>query len=273
MIDYLASFTNTDGSAFPDTEAVNVTAPGSGDGTEFVAILVNDIWGRAQAIMNYAGLTPDGVTEADGTAQILEALSRGWAIGPGMGVIYWKNGTPAANGDRVLLLQGQGVLVASFPLLVAECYVGDANNAAVAAGGGFFYKADNADGSSPNTAGIYFILPETRGYALRGLDAAAAVDPDGASRYLGDVQADAIQYHDHFKFFEGSSSSILTSAETPYRQGTGASVEYAITSDGSSAADRGLSNGDPQTQAGKGAVSVDSETRIANVSTNFGITY
>ena len=36
MIDYAATFTNYSGS-FPNIEAVNVSAPGAGDGTEFVA--------------------------------------------------------------------------------------------------------------------------------------------------------------------------------------------------------------------------------------------
>ena len=106
MIDYETSIVNTDGSAFPNTEAVNVSAPGAGDGTEFVALLVNDIWGRAQAIMDYAGLTPDGVMEAPGTAQIIEALCKGLGVGPGYRVMYDKAGSPAANGDRVILLQG-----------------------------------------------------------------------------------------------------------------------------------------------------------------------
>jgi hypothetical protein len=76
MIDYAAVFTNYTG-AFPNIEAQNVSAPGAGDGTEFVAALVNDIWGRAQALLDYAGLSPDGVQEAPDTAQFLTALSKG----------------------------------------------------------------------------------------------------------------------------------------------------------------------------------------------------
>src|SRR4030042_3751075 len=116
MIDYEASFINTDGTPFPDTLAVNVSVPGAGDGTEFIAALVNDIWGRAQALLDYAGLSPDGVTEAPDTAQILPAIGKGFGVGPGMGVTYWKNDTPVANGDRVLLLQGQVVLITDYPL-------------------------------------------------------------------------------------------------------------------------------------------------------------
>jgi hypothetical protein len=164
VIDYAATFTNYTGS-FPNIEAQNVTAPGAGDGTEFVAALVNDIWGRAQALLDYAGLTPDGVQEAPDTAQILTALSKGYGIGPGIGVIYWKNGTPAANGDRVILLQGQVITIASYPLLAAAVYVGDANNATAPA----FYKTSDAGGTTRSTSGTYMVMPDTRAVSLKGV--------------------------------------------------------------------------------------------------------
>ena len=53
-------------------------------------------------------------------------------------------------------------------------------------------------GTTYNTGGeaaTDFRLPDYRGYVLRGLDPAAAVDPDGAGRTLGDTQADAIATH------------------------------------------------------------------------------
>ena len=164
MIDYGATFTNYTGS-YPNFEAVNVSAPGAGDGTEFVAALVNDIWGRAQALLHYAGMTPNGVQEAPDTAQILTALSRGYGIGPGIGVIYWKNGTPAANGDRVILLQGQVIEIASYPLLAAAVYVGDAKNGTAPA----FYKTSDAGGTTRSTSGGYMKLPDTRAVSLKGV--------------------------------------------------------------------------------------------------------
>ena len=164
MIDYAATFTNFTG-AFPNIKAVNVSAPGAGDGTEFVAALVNDIWGRAQALLDYAGMSPDGVQEAPDTAQILTALSKGYGIGPGIGVIYWKNGTPAANGDRVILLQGQVIEISSYPLLAAAVYVGDAKNATAPA----FYKTSDAGGTTRSTAGTYMVMPDTRAVSLKGV--------------------------------------------------------------------------------------------------------
>ena len=74
MIDYLASFTNTNGSAFPDTLAINATGAGTGDGTEFVKLMVDDFWGARQALLDAAGLTPDSVTEAPDTSQLLESI-------------------------------------------------------------------------------------------------------------------------------------------------------------------------------------------------------
>jgi len=190
MVDYLTSFVNTDLAVFPDTQAVNVSAPGAGDGTEFVAIMVNDVWGRAQALMDRAGLTPDGVTEAPGTAQFLSALSRAYAIGPGIGVTYWKAGTPAANGDRVLLLQGQVILMSSYPLLAAAVYVGDPNNATAPA----FYKTSDAGGTTRDTAGTYMVLPDARGLSLKNIgDATISGRTKTGPASLGEVQEDQMQ--------------------------------------------------------------------------------
>jgi hypothetical protein len=196
MINYLASFVNTNSVAFPDTEAINATGPSTTDGTEFVKLMIDDEWGARQALMNHAGLTPDGVTEADGTSQFVEALG---LIGPGAGLgTEWSLASdPAVTGHRALLRQGQGILRASYPDLDSAVYVGDGNNAAVAAGGGAFYRADNANGTSPNIAGVYLILDDYRGVVDRGLDPAASIDPDGAGRFLGDLQSDEFKSHYH----------------------------------------------------------------------------
>ena len=194
MLDYAAAFTNKSG-VFPDILAINASGPSATDGTEFVANMVNDsMWGVWQMLLNRAGMTPNGVLESDSASQIKEALWK-TSIPPGVEVGWHQATDPATAGYRLLLLNGQGVLVANFSDLVAATYVGDANNAAVAAVGGGYYRADDAAGTIPNIAGIYLILPETRGYAPRGLDVAATVDPDGASRYLGDHQLDAFQGH------------------------------------------------------------------------------
>lgn len=256
MIDYLASFVNTNGVAFPDTLTINSTGPSTTDGTELVKLFGDDIWGRFQAILDYAGLTPNGVTEGPGLSQHIEALQKGFNVGPGIIVNYPKAADPVTNGDRLILLTGQGILRASFPLLDAAVYVGDANNAAVAAAGGAYYRADDAAGTIPNIAGVFLILPDSRGAGFRGLDLAASRDPDGASRALGDFQDDQFQGHQHNVGFNNNASqsgnntseiSVVGGSDTPSRDGVFV------------------------TNTGDGVPRTGSETRNKNISTNWGI--
>lgn len=140
----------------PDALAINSTGAGTQDGTEYIAEGINNFWlGPTQALMDYASLTPDGVTEAAGASQILEAIQLGHGIGPGIYKQWGKFDDPSVTGDRVLLLSNQGVLIASFLDLVAATYVGDGNNATAP----YFYKAELADGVTRNVAGPFFILP------------------------------------------------------------------------------------------------------------------
>lgn len=259
MIDYAATFTNFTG-AFPNIEAVNVSAPGAGDGTEFVAALVNDIWGRAQALLDYAGLSPDGVQEAPDTAQILTALSKGYGIGPGIGVIYWKNGTPAANGDRVLLLQGQVIQISSYPLLAAAVYVGDANNGTAPA----FYKTSDAGGTTRSTAGGYLVLPDTRAVSLKGvgnqtINTRVKIGPAS----LGSLIEDTTQGHKHEKDSYSSSNNYgFGSTSLTYR---GAYSGFATNVSN-------LTNV-PYTDGTNGTPRTGSQTQDCTIGTNFGITY
>ena len=240
---------------YPDVLAIDSTGAATQDGTEIIAALLNNIsFGPLQALMDYAGLTPDGVTEAAGTAQFLEAIEKGFGVGPGKLVGWFIDDTPTVTGDRVLLLQGQGVLVNSYLELDAKVYVGDANNAAVAAGGGFFYRSSDAAGTTPNIAGPYLQLPDARGYVFRGLDVAAAVDPGGASRFLGDVQLDAMQGHIHNSTGATFIVGAVAGAGLNYNFGT-ATISSPVT-DGV--------NGAPRTA---------SESRGANRSVHWGITY
>lgn len=230
MRDPSSYLTYTIGSS-PDVLAINSTGAAIPDGTEFIAELINDLFmGPMQATLDYAGLTPNGVTEAAGASQFLEAIGKGFAIGPGVGGDWWANDDPSVTGHRALLLQGQGVLRASYPEADTIYYVGDGNNAAVAAGGGSglsrgaFFHADNADGSSPNTTGAYLILPDTRGRSGRGKDPTATVDPQGALRFLGDEQDSAMWSHWHDAFFERS-AAVNGGAGNIGTQGDGAPIK------------------------------------------------
>ncbi len=267
MVDYVAVFTNTDLAAFPLTAAVNASGPSATDGTEFVKLMIDDHWGARQALMNYAGLIPDGVTEADGTAQMIEVLQKGFGSAPGA-IQEWANVLdPAVSGHRAILLQGQGVLIASFPDLDAAVYVGDGNNAAVHAGGGTFYRASDAAGTTPNIAGPYLILPDSRGVVPRGLDVAAAIDPGGASRFLGDLQADAMQRITGNAELGGASIVTpagvfgVTTIGSQTIGGTGASTERQLDFDSSNSVSPNAAKTD------------DVETRMYNRSTNFVIWY
>jgi len=259
MIDYLATFINTNGSAFPNTAAKNVSAPGAGDGTEFVAALVNDIWGRAEALMAYAGLTPNGVTEAPNTAQILLAIGKGFAVGPGMGVIYWKNGTPAANGDRVLLLQGQVIPAASYPLLCAAVYVGDANNATAPA---FYYTSDAGGTTRSTVSKNYMVLPDTRAVCLKGTGNQTINTRVKSGPAFGAVEEDQMQGHFHTNTgFDagGASSSIYI-----YYNSANLLSPHAISAQ---------HVGSPMTDGANGTPRVGTITRDNALGTNYGITY
>ena len=255
MIDIAAVFAEFNG-AFPNFTGKNATGAGATDGTEFIAAMIDNwMWGWQQALFDQEGITPNGVTEAAGASQIMDALNN---MIPQGTVIEWNlNVDPATYGARYLLLNGQGVLRANYPELDANVYVGDGNNAAVAAGGGAYYHADDAAGTIPNTAGVYLILPESRGYTTRGLDAAASVDPAGASRFLGDNQLDAFQTH-----------SILGNV---YQPTGGAERAYSSTGVATSSI---VDTTTRDIVASFGASArTSSESRMTNRSTQFAIRY
>lgn len=219
MIDY-ASLFNSSG-AFPNTLAINITAPSAGDGTELIAAMPNDSWGWHQAMMDYGlnGVAPDTVTEAPGTSQMVEAMQMAFGL-PGEVVGWHGQLDPAArvNPPRLLLLQGQGVLIASYPELDAEVYIGDANNPNLAYP--FYFHATTAGGGTRNTAGPWLILADARGYVLRGDDITAIRDPDGASRKFPDIQADSLIQHDHDLITDGANFANAIGYTPPAGGGT-----------------------------------------------------
>jgi hypothetical protein len=262
MIDY-STIPNITGT-FPNVASTNVTAPGAQDGTPFYKPLVDDLWGARQALMNHAGLTPDAVTEADGASQQLTAIQM-VAGNPGEVVLWQGNASdPSTLGVRLLPLNGQGVLVASYADLVTYCYVGDGNNPTAAA----YYKATDAGGTSRSTSGSYFILPDLRGQFVRGLDTSGTIDPDGASRDIGDIQDDATEKHNHLIMEEGLSGTQYQSSTAVGPAYSGASVYMIYTTAianaywHASAIEIGtdISGSAPVTGVGK----VDVETRATN---------
>ena len=276
MIDYVAVFTNTNSLAFPDTLTVNASGPSTDDGTELVKLFGDDIWGARQAVMDYAGLIPDGVSEAPGTSQLVEALQLGFGGSPGF-VQEWNLASdPGTTGHRCLFLQGQGILRANYVALDDAVYVGDGNNAAVAAGGGFYYRADDAAGTTPNIAGIYLILPDRRGVVGRGLDVAASIDPDGASRFLGDLQIDAMQKitgEMEAALHAGDAVSLLGSHTGALTSGASTSHLYPTSLSGPVSL-ASITTFDSSASVSPNAAKTDDvETRMYNASTHFVIWY
>jgi hypothetical protein len=187
-----ATIANTLGS-FPNVTGKDATGGGAVDGTPYIRQFIDDLWGFSQAMMNAAGLTPDGVTESASASQRLTAMRR-IAGHPGE-VVSWMGvaADPSSVGVRLLPLNGQGILRANYPELDSAVYVGDPNNATAVA----FYHADDAAGTIRNTTGAYLILPDLRGLFLRGLDPSATYDPGGATREIGDVQSEDVMEHGH----------------------------------------------------------------------------
>jgi hypothetical protein len=137
----------------------------------------------------------------------------------------------------------------------------------VAAAGGGYFRADNSDGSSPSTTGIYLILPESRGYVPRGLDTAATVDPDGASRYLGDIQLDAYQGHYHTVNASVGGNELVYKVNN-VSTGAGLNVpEGALAGAGDIDARENVTDGT------NGTPRIDSESRMTNFSTKFVVWY
>ena len=261
MFDFFAEFVNRTGT-FPDTIPVDASGPSETDGTEFKASLIRDWWGYAQAVLNRAGLTPTGVAEADGNSQIIEGIQKG-GLAAGIETIWNLASEPSVTGHRALLLNGQGILRANFAELDAAVYVGDSNNPTASA----YYRADDAGGAARNVAGIYLILPESRGYFTRGLDVAASIDPDGASRDLGSIQIDAFQGHDFFLFRDNESNVGIdvNPNRTPARtRTTAADADYFITGGDTGAATLGKTNGGLTDDGVNGTPRTSSETRPAN---------
>ena len=59
---------------YPYGEARNITVPGDGTGTPWIASLVNDIFGFQQALLSSAGKVPSGTPDKVGASQYLESI-------------------------------------------------------------------------------------------------------------------------------------------------------------------------------------------------------
>jgi hypothetical protein len=196
-----ATIPRTDGS-FPNVEVVPDSSPHLHDGTPVHYQWGNEVWGAFQAILNGASLTPSvttsetcGATAGDVTgSQIVEALQLMLSV---PGEIIGFPGDTIPTGARLLKCAGSlatrthSITGKYSRLLNVWCGAG-ANLTAPS-----FFRTSDAGGTARNPAGNYIVIPDLRGVFLRGRDAAAGIDPEGATREFGDKQTESIKQHGH----------------------------------------------------------------------------
>jgi len=270
---YTSAKTNAPDANYPLGSARNVTVSGDGLGTPWEKDWVNDVDGFKQALLANAGVSVNNLPDTALVSQQYNAM-RLTSGHPGLITPLALNVTPASLGLRVLLLDGSGVAVSSYDDLVTYTYVGDSANPTA----GAFYRADDAAGTIRNTSGAYLILPDARGRFPRGLDAAATIDPDGATRELGDNQDDAVQRHNHV--IKKDPPGVVTQGynSASLLQGTGdLFFPFASQSAADSEIEASALKIGEDIDAGytriTGVGRVSTETRPANFAVNWGVWY
>lgn len=278
MKDYGLDFNNIVGT-WPSVEGKNVSAPALFDGTAFNKTFIDDLWGFNQALMLYANdMRPSGISETATVSQRLEAMKHAFGA-PGEGVIWWGNEDPAVKGHRILLCEGQTVLIADYPELVEACYVGDANNndANWFLCNGVFMKWSDPSAPQPgithyiNNAGPYFKLPDARGRFLRDLSNGSGDNPEQSGMKLpGYIQAARSLSHQHWLSMErpGTFYSEPT-AVTP----TPGAAAWGIANELATASTTFKTTGQIDSSDVSIAAQFGTENRPVNVACRFGIRY
>jgi hypothetical protein len=257
--------TNAPDANYPYGSARDIAVPGDGTGTPYNENVVNDQWGFNQKLLNAASIVPSGSPETILASQYYDAM-RATAGFPGLIVPMALNVDPATAGIRVLVLDGSGVLRANYSELDTNTYVGDGNNATA---DGFFH-ADDAAGTSRNTAGAYLILPVTYGHFLRGIDPSGIFDPE-VSRLPGESQGDAVE--DHVHKLERSVSPFTKLVEVEYSGLSEAAgrIIPSVFQGGDAGADTFAQTILDANFAA--TVSTATETRPTNMAVNWGVWY
>lgn len=268
---YAGKIDTSDPTGYPLGKAQNITVAGDGTGTPWEEAIVNDLFGFQQELLNKAGITIAGSGTPDkvGASEYFDAI-RATCGYPGMIQPLALNVDPSTLGLRMLIMDGSGILVASYSDLVDATYIGDPDNPTADA----FYRADDAAGTARNTAGAYFILPDTAGRFLRGADTSGSIDPDGASRLIGSDQFDALQKHNHViqNDIDGTyatqtsvgSDGVAVTAMSPTGSVSGAKFQASAANVGDAIS--GFINI-------SGVGRVDIETRPRNMQVKWGIWY
>jgi hypothetical protein len=190
---------------WPSTVAKNASGPNSTDGTPFTAELINDLWGGQIDLMNRAGLTPNGTTEAVGSSQFMDALHYA-GLTPGIAVLSMLDAAHLAL-HRFLPLTGQHILIANYSALCAAVYCGDTDNATADCN----YKSSDSDGQVRSTTGTYLTLGDARGLGVRGIGLNGSIFPANhpTNNYSGGTAAvrylqDQFQGHWHDLYIDAT---------------------------------------------------------------------
>lgn len=213
MIDPKTEFGSLVTGDWPDTVAKNASGASASDGTPFTASLIDMFMGWQKRIMVLANLTPNGSADTKSASQIVDAIRR---VGPYPGLPMWSALNSAALAlTRLLPMAGQTVAIADYPDLVANTYCGDADNPTAEG----FYKI-NSDGTTRNTAGTHFKIPDARGLFLRAIGTnQARTMADGSTPYAGQSKiskfmADMMFGHRHL-VYAGQNAISAMSNNTP----------------------------------------------------------
>lgn len=148
-------------SDYPLGSARDVTAPGSGDGTPFVASLVNDTWGFYQALLEGASETASGTPETALASQYLDSLKAilqpsQFTIGSIQQSILDLSQFQALNGTDWVLMDGSDISGSALATLTGTTTAPDATGCFLRNAGG---DADaigvqQADGTAINGQAI-----------------------------------------------------------------------------------------------------------------------
>jgi hypothetical protein len=188
MKDYKSTYGSLVTGSFPNTVAKNASGPGATDGTPYSADFIDDLWGARQDLLAAVGMTPDGIAEAAGSSQFLEAFRRGAGLPPG--IIIHSVMSPARQAlMRMLPLEGQLVPVDVYDRLTDAVWAGASTNGTVPA----FYRCRTA--KTRDAAGTHLYLPDARAMFLRGAGVNsehlaagdAPYDGKGIGTFIGDA--------------------------------------------------------------------------------------
>jgi hypothetical protein len=206
---------------FPNGKGVNSSGGGATDGYAYIAssVSVNETAGFFQAVLNRAGMIPNGITEAAGASQVLDGILNIICAQPGLVIKWGYNDDPAVLGMKAALLQGDLLLASAYPKLVANMWVGSGLNATANA----FYRT-NSDDTVRSDTGTHIKLLDARGLGWKALGNAIV---NGRTKF-GPVNKWDIQ-EDRFQAWQLGSSQDTTGPRNYYGIARDRDTAYTIT--------------------------------------------